>query len=296
MDHTIKNEALTVTVSGRGAQLLSVLGADGTQYLWQGDPKYWSNRALTIFPFVARLTGGSYSLDGRSYRLPIHGLAPYCDFAAAENNGVRLVLELQSDAGTLEQYPREFTFRVVYELSGGTLAVAYEVVNRDTRPMIFGLGGHPGFNVPLTRGLRFEDYRLRFPAPCRPTRVGFTPDCFVSGEDAPWPLKDGRFIPLSHSLFDEDAVVLRDMCREVTLESPLDGHSVTVAFPQMPYLGLWHMPKTDAPYVCIEPWLSLPANAGEATVFEDRPDLARLAPGETYRNEWSIAVKQRKDP
>ena len=291
MDHIIKNEALAVTISGRGAQLQSVLGADGTQYLWQGDPKYWSNRALTIFPFVARLTGGSYALDGRSYRLPIHGFAPYRDFAAVENTGVRLVMELQSDAGTREQYPREFTFRVVYELFGGVLAVAYEVVNRDTRPMFFGLGGHPGFNVPLREGLRFEDYRLRFTSECRPVRVGFTPDCFVSGEDTPWPLEDGRFIPLSHSLFDEDAVVLRDMCREVTLESTLDGHSVTVTFPQMPYLSLWHMPKTDAPYVCIEPWLSLPANAGERTVFEDRADLARLDPGETYRNEWSIAVK-----
>ena len=290
MDHTIKNGALAVTVSEHRAKLRSILGADGTQYLWQGDPKYWPDRDLTLFPFVARLTGGRYSLDGKIYELPIHGLAPYCDFAAIENNGVRLVMELQSSAETLKQYPREFTFRVIYGLSGGALSVTYEVINRDTRPMIFGLGGHPGFNVPLTEGLRFEDYRLRFPAGCRPTRVGFTPDCFVSGEDTPYPLEDGCSIPLSHSLFDNDAVVLRDMCREVTLESTLDGHSVTVTFPQMPYLGLWHMPKTDAPYVCIEPWLSLPAHAGETTVFEERSDLARLAPGETCRNEWSITV------
>ena len=290
MNHIIKNEALTVTVSGHGAQIQSILGADGTEYLWQGDANYWPDRDLTLFPFVARLAGGKYSLDGRIYELPIHGLAPYCEFTAAENNGTRLVLELQSDDETMKQYPREFTFRVAYTLLGSTLTVAYEVINRDARPMFFGLGGHPGFNVPLQKGLRFEDYRLRFPAPCRPIRVGFTPDCFVSGEDTPWPLEDGCSIPLSHSLFDEDAVVLRNVCREVTLESTLGGHSVTVTFPRMPYLGLWHTPKTDAPYVCIEPWLSLPANAGETTVFENRPDLVRLAPGKTYRNEWNIAV------
>ena len=290
MNHIIKNEALTVAVSERGAELQSILGADGTEYLWQGDPKYWSSRDHTIFPFVARLTGGRYSLDGEIYELPIHGLAPYRGFTATENNGTRLVLELPSDAETRTQYPREFIFRVIYALLDSTLTVTYEVVNRDIRPMIFGLGGHPGFNVPLQAGLRFEDYRLRFPADCRPIRVGFTPDCFVGGEDTPWPLDDDCSIPLSHALFDDDAVVLRDMCREVTLESTLDGHSVTVTFPQMPYLGIWHMPNTDAPYVCIEPWLSLPAYAGETTVFEDRPDLARLSPGETYRNEWSIAV------
>ena len=290
MDHIIRNEALTVTVSDHGAQLRSMLGADGTEYLWQGDPSYWPGRDLTLFPFVARLTGGRYSLDGKLYELPIHGLAPYRDFTAAESTGARLVLELSSDAETMEQYPREFTFRVIYTLSGSALTVAYEVINRDERPMFFGLGGHPGFNVPLKKGLRFEDYRLRFPALCKPVRVGFTPDCFVSGEDAPFPLEDGCSIPLSHGLFDGDAVVLRDMGREVTLESTLDGHSVTVAFPRMPWLGLWHTPNTDAPYVCIEPWLSLPAFAGEMTVLEERPDLARLAPGETYRNQWSIAV------
>ena len=291
MNYIIKNEALTVTVSGHGSELQSVLGADGTEYLWQGDPKYWSGRDHTIFPFVARLTDGKYSLDGKIYELPRHGFAPYCSFTAAENQGNRLVLELQSNAETMKQYPREFPFRVIYELLGSTLTIIYEVMNRDTRPMIFGLGGHPGFNVPLKEGLRFEDYRLRFPSDCRPTRVGFTPDCFVSGEDTTWPLEDGCSIPLSHALFDDDAIVLRDVCREVTLESPLDGHSVTVTFPQMPYLGFWHAPKTDAPYVCIEPWLSLPANAGETTVFENRPDLARLGAGETYRNEWSITVK-----
>ena len=125
---------------------------------------------------MARLTGGKYSLDGKIYELPIHGFAPHCNFASAENKGNRLVLELQSNAETMKQYPREFTFRVIYELLGSTLTITYEVMNRDTRPMIFGLGGHPGFNVPLKDGLRFEDYRLRFPADCRPTRVGFTPD------------------------------------------------------------------------------------------------------------------------
>ncbi len=291
MEHIIKNGLLTVAVSERGAELRSIRDAGGTEYLWQGDPRYWPDRALNLFPFVARLTEGKYSLDGEIYELPIHGFAPYSDFRATENTGTRLTLELRDSPETLKMYPRRFCFRVVYALAGDTLTVAYEVENRDVRPLRFGLGGHPGFNVPLREGLRFEDYRLRFSAPCRPMRVGFTPDCFVSGRDAPYPLEDGRILPLSHGLFDDDAVVLRDMCREVTLESELDGRSVTVSFPQMPYLGIWHAPRTDAPYVCIEPWLSLPAHAGERTVFEKRPDLAKIGPGETYRNIWSVAIR-----
>ena len=98
-------------------------------------------------------------------------------------------------------------------------------------------------------------------------------------------------LPLAHSLFDDDAIVLRDMAREVTLEAPGGARSVTVSFPDMPYLGIWHWPKTDAPYVCIEPWRSLPAHRGETAVLERQADLVHLAPGETYVNRWEIAIR-----
>ena len=81
------------------------------------------------------------------------------------------------------------------------------------------------------------------------------------------------------------------MSRAVTLKAEGDPHSVTVRYPGMSYLGLWHWPKTDAPYICIEPWCSLPANAEGVTVFEKQKDLIALAAGGTYRNLWSIEVK-----
>ena len=37
---------------------------------------------------------------------------------------------------------------------------------------------------------------------------------------------------------------------------------VTVSYPDFRYLGFWHKPKTDAPYVCVEPWTSLPSREG----------------------------------
>lgn len=290
MLYTIENDRLTVTASSLGAQLWSIRAGDGTEYLWQGDPVYWGDRALTLFPYVARLWQGCYEMDGETHSLPIHGFAPTSEFALAEKTDTRMVLVLESNAETYAQYPRRFAFRVIYALEGNALSVAYEVENRDTRTMYFGLGGHPGFSVPLEKGLRFEDYRLRFGTACAPVRVGFSADCFVNGEDAPFPLEDGCVLPLAHSLFDDDAIVLRDMAREVTLEAPGRLRSVTVSFPDMPYLGIWHRPKTDAPYVCIEPWRSLPARRGETAVLERQADLVHLAPGERYVNRWRIAV------
>lgn len=290
MLHTIKNEFLTVTAAEKGAELQSILAADGTEYLWQGDSRYWGDRALNLFPFVARLTGGEYELDGQRYALPIHGFAPYRDFSLKENDGLKMVLELTDDEQTLLQYPRHFSFQVIYELAQNTLNICFRVENRDEKLLYFGLGGHPGFRVPLEPGKGFEDYRLRFDtcAPCQ--QVIFTDDCFPTGETRPFPLEGGNILPLHHRLFDNDAIVLTHMARQVTLEAGT-GRSVTVSYPQMPYLGLWHWPKTDAPYLCIEPWGSLPARAGEVTVFEKKEDLHCLRPGRIYENNWSITLR-----
>ena len=289
MIHTIKNEFLTVSAKEAGAELMSILGAEGTEYLWQGDPKYWSDRALNIFPYVARLNGGKYYLDGELHEMAIHGIAPYRDFTVTENDGTRMVFELRSDEKTRAEYPRDFVFRIVYALEGKNLTVSFVCENRDERTMYFGLGGHRGFHVPLAPGKKFEDYRLRFSETCAPCRVGFNADCFVTHEDVPFRLENGTDIPLRHDLFDDDAIVLRDMAREVTLTCG-EGPGVTVRFPGMQYLGLWHWPKTDAPYICIEPWCSLPADAGSITVFEEQRDLIALEPGKTYRNDWTITI------
>ncbi len=290
MVHTIKNDFLTVSAAEKGAELQSILGRDGTEYLWQGDGAYWSDRAPNIFPYVARLNEGKYYLDGGLYEMEIHGLAPYHTFRLAENSGERMVLEMVSDEEAYKKYPRRFVFRVIYALKERTLEITYEVDNRDERRMYFGIGGHPGFNVPLSRKKCFEDYRLRFSPDCEPKRIIFDDGCLVTGERVDYPLESGQTLRLDHGLFDEDAIVLSDVSHSVTLEAEGDPRSVTVTYPGMRYLGVWHWPKRDAPYVCIEPWCSLPASSDGITVMEEQGDLIALPAGETYRNIWTIAV------
>lgn len=289
MLHTISNSHLTVTVSEQGAELQSIRDSDGIEYLWQGDPKYWADRALNIFPYVARLTQGQYELDGQRYAMGIHGIALYERFQLTDQTATRLVFTLTDTPETYASYPRHFVFRVSYTLNDSMLQTTYTVENHDERTMYFGLGGHPGFQVPLVREKRFEDYRLRFSLPCRPRRVGFTEACFLDGTDAPFQLEQDRLLPLRHALFDADAIVLKNMARAVTLEAD-EGPCITVCYPDMPYLGIWHMPKTDAPYVCIEPWSSLPSTQDKIAVLEEQEDLLRLEAGKTYENSWEIII------
>lgn len=287
---TLENSRLRLTVDSLGAQMMSLQTLDGLEYLWQGDPRYWCDRAPVLFPFVGRLTENSYRYGGQVYSMGIHGFAAHQDFSCFCPKPNRLVLQLTDNRETREQYPFAFSLNIIYELIDNRVQVTYQVENTGTGMLSFGIGGHPGFRVPLEEGEQFDDYILEFTGGCQPDRVGFTPQLFLSGQDQPYPLKEEKYLPLRHDLFDEDAVILKNMSREVTLRSQLSPHGVQVSYPDMPYLGLWHMPNTDAPYLCIEPWSSLPARQDMVEDFACKSDLIQLGPGKTYVNTWSITI------
>ena len=51
---------------------------------------------------------------------------------------------------------------------------------------------------------------------------------------------------------------------------------VTVSYPDMDYIGFWHATLTEAPYVCIEPWSSLPSRQDIVEDLSSRiPDSIR---------------------
>lgn len=288
MIHTIQNDLLTVTISDRGAELQSIRHADGTEFLWQGDPAYWADRALVLFPYIARLTNGMYTYQGKTYRMPIHGFAPTAEFAAERKRESEIVFRLESSEATLAMYPFRFRFELCYRLEGDTLLAEYRVENPSDETMYFAVGGHPGFNVPLEAGRRFEDYSLRFAAPCRPVRVGFTQSCFLSGEDTAFALDGGAELPLRHRLFDDDAIVLRDMTPDVTLSAPGAKHGLRMRFSDFPYLGLWHWPNTDAPYICLEPWSSLPSRQDVIEDLAQQKNLLQLKPHDHCVKTFSV--------
>ena len=67
MIYTLENDSLKVQVNSHGGELWSIQTKDGAEYLWQGDEAYWKDRALNLFPYIARLTEGKYMLDGKTY-------------------------------------------------------------------------------------------------------------------------------------------------------------------------------------------------------------------------------------
>jgi len=287
---TIRSSTLQVEISPLAAEMQSIKDNSGTEYLWQGDPQYWDRKAYNIFPYIARLTEESYFYRGKRYHMGLHGFLPETQMEVESLSENAVCYLLKSKEATLKEYPFPFELRISYTLQDSVIQVTYDVLNCGDARMFFGIGGHPGFCVPLEEGLSFDDYVLEFAEACNPVRMGLSKDVFLTGKDTAYPLKDGRVLPLRHDLFDDDAIVLKDVCRQVALKSEKGTKSVTVAFPDMPFLGFWHRGKTEAPYVCIEPWSSLFSREGIVEDFETQPDLVGLDPAERYVNTWTITI------
>lgn len=290
MDYQISSQDIKVTISSLGAELQSIRKG-GAEYLWNGDGRFWPERSPVLFPYVGRFTEGKYLLDGKAYEMDIHGFARKLPYEAAEQGPDRITFRLRDSEETYPSYPYHFILDITYVLRGHTIEITYRVKNLSEDTMYFGIGGHPGFALPFDEGLDFTDYYLEFGGAARPERIGHTPSCFLSGRDQEYPLEDGKYLRLSHGLFDEDAIVLRHMADQVTLKSDRGRRSVTVSCPGFPYLGFWHTPRTEAMYLCIEPWTSLPSRQDIVEEFKYKSDLIRLAPGEEYKNQWGITVE-----
>ena len=79
------------------------------------------------------------------------------------------------------------------------------------------------------------------------------------------------------------------MADAVTLTSGQSGRYVKIRYPQMKYLGIWHTPRSEAPYVCIEPWSSLPSRQGIIEDLEKQENLVSVEENGVYCNQWSIS-------
>ena len=293
MNYTISNDQIEVTVSDVGAELMSIKSLkDGTEFLWQGDPAFWAGRAYNLFPICGRLAEGKYTFRGETYEMNLHGFVRKSTLDATVLARDKIDFGLRSDERTKAMYPFDFEYHICYSLVGSTVKMEISVINHTDSTMPFALGGHPGFNVPLAGAGAFEDWRLEFCPECDPVHVVFSDACLTTEERKPFPLEDGKILRLRHDLFDHDAVVLAGTSHRVSLKSDLSPHSVTVEVPDaMKYLGIWHAPKKEAPYVCIEPWTSLPAYDGRVDDLETKEDMFELSPLASYELIWTITVE-----
>lgn len=285
----IENATLQVDIATKGAELQSVVHKDLSQeYLWSGDPAFWGKKSPVLFPIVGGLKNSQYQYELETYSLGRHGFARDMEFEVLEQNATCVTLALNSTEETLKKYPFTFSFRVKYRLEDNSMQVSYEVENTGSDNLLFSVGAHPAFKLPLVAGTRFEDYYLQFSTTEQAGIWPLSDDGLIESAAVPF-LDNTNKLPLTKELFYKDALVFKQLkSTSLSLRSDHTPHGLTMDFEGFPFMGIWS--AKDADFVCIEPWCGIADGVYASGNLHEKEGINSLNPGTTFSRTWTVTL------
>lgn len=288
----IYNEFLEIGVEEKGGVLTSIVDKNTRQQiLWQGSKDSWTGQDVVIFPFVGRLQDGWYTVEGKRYEMPIHGLCESATFQVREHSQDKIVLGFGYSNDTLRAYPFKFDFSVTRQVVGKTLYTTMRVVNLDDCTMYFGLGGHPAIALPCKVGDERDDLSgnyLDFGREVTPNNLALYDGKYILGKE---PFGRVERLELTKDLMDQYPTVL--LCDDLPSTFDLvraDGVRIGFDITTAPILGLWSW-ENKGGYYCIEPWLSTPDCEPVVRELKDKPYIMSLDSGKEYEYTFGITIK-----
>ena len=282
----IENEKLRAVISPAGAELQSLVCKEtGLEYMWSGDAAFWSKHSPILFPIVGALKKDTYYYKNVPYQLPRHGFARERVFLQDQVSPGEAVFILTQDADTLAVYPFAFSLSLRYSLKDNRLSCTYQVNNTGYDELLFSIGGHPAFAVPLLPRTLYSDYYLQFNNTEQLYRWKLQ-DGLIADHAEPLPTSNGR-LTLQHQLFYEDAIVLKNMpANSITLGCTSHKHGIHFNFENFPYFGIWA--AKDANFVCLEPWCGIADSINSNQQLADKEGVITLAANNHWQRTWNV--------
>ncbi|MEE1312403.1 MAG: aldose 1-epimerase family protein [Lachnospiraceae bacterium] len=290
MKHTIQSDNLTVTIDSFGAGITSII-QDETEYLWQGEPAYWFGQAPIMFPICGCLRDGNATLlNGKTVTLARHGFARRRPFTLKSKTDTEVTLELVSDDETLEAYPFPFSLQMNYKVEDNRLILNHIVTNTGDETMPFFIGGHPGFNCPMHKGEKFEDYVVEMEAPEYANCPTISDSGLLLDEKRTLRFDNRSILPLTHDLFYQDAICLEYPRSTYAILRHKDSqHGVRIDFKGFDFFQIWSS-ANDGPFIALEPWSGTATMSSEDDIFEHKRGVKLLEPGKTEVITYSISI------
>lgn len=290
MIYSLENSLIKITASTHGAELHSITGKrEGTEYLWNGDPKYWKYHAPHLFPIVGKVVDSKFRVDGKTYEIPAHGLARISDFHLIAQTNDSITFELDYSEDTLKIYPYKFSLLITYTLEENAVKVTYNVINLDDKEVFFSIGAHPAFMCPIEKNEALEDCYLEFNKKETSSTIEITKDTYLSHNKKEI-LRNTDVLPLSKEIFKNGVLVFDDLKSDrITIKSKKHEKSLSVEFKGFPYLGIWS-PETGAPFLCIEPWFGHADYEDFTEEFKYKEGTVSLLVGEEFKYSYKISI------
>ena len=295
--YIIENDTLRVEIAEHGAELCSIYDKEKQhEAVWTADPAYWNRHAPVLFPFVGKVNGGFYRYKGMSYPMGQHGFARDMEFTFVEQTPDSVTFRLCDNEESRKKYPFSFELEITHRLEGRKVTVEWKVTNPSAdEPLYFSIGGHPAFNCPVDAGTKKTDYFIRFDGHEKDASIPYVlidqPSQGIDVEHVQQLPLDGGYIPITDTTFDRDAYIFDEgAVQTATLCYPDKTPFVTLSAPGFPSFGVWSKPHTDAPFVCLEPWIGRCDNMGFDGELPQKYGEQCAEPGQVFEASYTIEV------
>lgn len=280
----LENETLRASITPKGAELQSLINKKTSlEYMWSGHP-VWPKYSPVLFPIVGGLKNETYYYRDKAYQLPRHGFARDKIFTAEKISDSEAVFTLTEDEQTLMVYPFAFTLKLRYQLNDNALSCTYEVYNSGKEDLLFSVGAHPAFAVPLTADTNYNDYYLEFNTTEQLQRWKLQDGFIASPEPLP---TTGNKLILDKALFYDDAIVLKKLQSNIiTIASNKHAHGLHFKFNNFPFFGIWA--AKDASFVCLEPWCGIADGVSHNQQLADKEGINSIVPATHWQRTWTV--------
>jgi galactose mutarotase-like enzyme len=284
---TIANDHLTARINPLGAELTSLVDAEGRELMTNADPAFWTGHAPILFPVVGRPYRDTIRVDGQEYPMKQHGFARRLPFEIIATSPDAVTFRLTDSDETRAQYPFAFALEIAFQLTGATLSIDVAVRNTGDVVLPGSFGFHPAFAWPLPYGQDRADHRIVFSADEPDAQRMIADDGTIADGERFSPL-EARTLPLRDALFAKDALVWDAVRSDSVTYGAETGPQLKIAFPDTPKLGIWTKP--GAAYVCVEPWHGIADPEGYTGEFRDKPGVFEVAAGDTKNIMMSVTL------
>ena len=238
-----------------------------------------SYAAAILFPFVSRVSGGTYEFNGKQFQLhcntpdgqnALHGLVYKESFevVSTDSNDDECTVVLKLDQNQKQKgFPYTFELVLTYTFSSAGMSLSVKATNTSDKVFPFTIGWHPYFSIS-----DFDNATLRFDAD---QQVVFDENLIATGTKSnPFP----NPLQLGGNSFD-DCFIVND--NEATLHTDVYDANIKVDSDDF-YLQIYTPP--NLPMMAVEPMV------GMSDSFNNKFGLMQLAPQKSYEITWNIDV------
>ena len=262
----------------QGAELTSIK-FNGKEMLHQGE--IWNRHAPILFPIVGKLKNNETNIYGKTYHMNQHGFARDMEFTELEKNDTEHKYMLESNQETLKMFPFKFQLYVSHKLEENSVITTYEVVNKDEKKMIFGIGGHPAYICDYSSG----KYSIEFEKQENNIKFLSLDNGLIMEKEAKNILENNS-IKLDKNSFINDAIIMKNINSNKVYLKENDKKILEFDFTGFPYLGMWA--KIGAPFVCIEPWMNTADKVNTDGKFSSKENIITLKPNDEFKCSYKV--------